>query len=272
MKGLLRSSINLLPHAARHWVKNVPLVASAQRWLVNHVLSGEPFLHTINAGPARGLRFEVTLPLDKAIWAGTFEPKFAEALRQGVRQGDICYDIGGYRGYMSGVLALAGASRVVVCDPLPKNVVALKRLAQLNPGLPMRVEQIALGRSDGRASFKVMPDQSMGKLANSPFQSDVSCTSEIGVKLVRLDTFVFERSRLYPNLIKIDVEGAESDVLSGAIRTLTQFHPRVYLEAHSAALEDECANQLGRLGYCIRRLEVGWLNPEQTRHLIAESK
>src|ERR1035437_3995460 len=110
MKTLLRNSVNLLPASTRHWIKHIPGVAAGQRWVVKHLLSGEPFVHVINAGPACGLRFEVTLPDDKAIWAGTFEPEFSQMLHDAVRQGDVCYDIGGYRGYMSGVFALAGAS------------------------------------------------------------------------------------------------------------------------------------------------------------------
>lgn len=272
MKSFLRTSVNLLPSAARHWVKHVPLVAGGQRWLVNHVLSDEPFLHTINAGPAKGLRFEITLPKDKAIWAGTFEPEFTGVLQQGVCQGDVCYDIGGYRGFMTGVLALAGASRIVVCEPLPENVAALRRLAELNPQLPITIEQVAVGKTDGRTVFKIMPDQSMGKLASSEFQTDASSVREIDVELVRLDTLIFEQGLPAPNLLKIDVEGAELDVLAGATRTLLEFHPHIYLEAHTASLADNCVSQLEQIGYQVRQLETGSLRPDETRHLIAEVK
>lgn len=272
MKKFLRTSVNLLPSAARRWVKHVPLVAGTQRWLVNRVLSGEPFLHTINAGPASGLRFEVTLPRDKAIWAGTFEPEFSEMLRGGVCQGDVCYDIGGYRGYMSGVLVLAGARRVVVFEPLPDNGAALQRLAQLNPALPLQIEQLAVGGADGQARFKVMPDQSMGKLANSPFQPDVPAEREIVITVRRLDTLVFDDGFARPDLIKVDVEGAEVDVLNGAARTLREFRPRVFIEAHSAALAAACGQQLANLGYQVRQLELLALCPEETRHLVAEPK
>ena len=54
MKEVLRKSVNLIPLRARHGIKHLPGIAAGQRWLVNRVLSGEPFVHTINAGPARG--------------------------------------------------------------------------------------------------------------------------------------------------------------------------------------------------------------------------
>lgn len=269
IKNLLRASVNLLPERARHWVRHLPLVAGLQRLLVNRFLSGESFVHLINAGPARGLRFEITLPQDKAFWAGTFESEFACALAECVRPNDICYDIGGHRGYMTGVMALAGAARVMVFEPLPANVAALQRLGQLNPKLAFQVEPAAVGRCDGHARFKVMSDQSMGKLAASPFQTEAVAARELEVQVRRLDSLVFEAKFPPPNLIKIDVEGAELDVLAGAARTLERYRPRLFIEAHSAALADAAIAQMTGLRYQVKQLEAGALAPGQARHLIA---
>lgn len=269
LKSFLRSSVNLLPAGARGWVKHIPVVAGVQRWLVNRVLSSEPFVHTINAGPASGLHFEITLPQDKAIWAGTFEPVFAEELRRGIRPGDVCFDIGGYRGYMSGVMALASAKAVVVFEPLPDNVTAIERLVALNPALNISVCQVAVGRSDGRTSFTVMPDRSMGKLKGSSFQADVHGQASIDVELAQLDTLVYGRGLPKPTVMKIDVEGAEVDVLCGAQRVLAEGRPKLFIEAHSAALADECTRLLVPLGYSVTQIEAEELAPEATRHLVA---
>src|SRR5215813_3415438 len=133
MKALLRASVNLLPQWARHWIKHMPGVAASQRWLLRRYLEGQPFVHTVNVGPATGLIFQITLPQDKPIWTGTYEHEFTRAIVEHIGRGDICYDIGGYRGFMSGVMALAGASRVLVFEPLPMNQQALRRLCELNP-------------------------------------------------------------------------------------------------------------------------------------------
>jgi hypothetical protein len=109
LKSILDQGVNYIPYSLRPWIKSVPGIARLQRWLVTRFLSDRPFVHTINVGPARGLRFEVILPLDKAVWSGIYEPEFVSALAEHIKPGDICYDIGGYRGYVSGVMALAGA-------------------------------------------------------------------------------------------------------------------------------------------------------------------
>jgi len=272
MKRLLRQSVNLIPSRARYWIKSMPGIALLQRWLVNSVLSGEPFVHVINSGPARGLRFEVMLPNDKMIWSGTFEPEFAEALARGVTAGDVCYDIGGYRGYMSGILALAGASRVIVFEPLAENVRALKKLRELNPELPLQIQQCAVGKDDGEIGFKVMPDRSMGKIASSGFQRGKEAVEEIRVPITKLDTLLSEGGLPVPNLVKIDVEGAEIDVLDGATKTLKELTPKVFLEAHSRALANECTSRLRVYGYVVQQLESGEVAAESARHLVARRK
>src|SRR6185437_16753152 len=102
MQKLLQMSVNALPYRLRQHIRHIPGIAAFQRLVVNRVIAGTPFVHVINAGPAAGLRFEVLLPQDKAIWAGTYEPEFTRALVDKVGPGDVCYDIGGYRGYMTG--------------------------------------------------------------------------------------------------------------------------------------------------------------------------
>ena len=61
-----------------------------------------------------------------------------------------------------------------------------------------------------------------------------------------------------PRLLKIDVEGAELDVLQGARDVLKGAKPLVLVEVHSDELEKECAQFLEGLGYdCSRQVDVG---------------
>ena len=143
LRSLLSESVNYIPYSVRPWIKNLPGIADLQRWLVTRFLSNQLFVHTINVGPASGLRFEVSLPLDKAVWTGIYEPEFTTAIVEHVKPGDICYDIGGYRGYVSGAMALAGASKVFVFEPLPANQMAVARLCELNPQLPINLIAVA---------------------------------------------------------------------------------------------------------------------------------
>jgi hypothetical protein len=60
-----------------------------------------------------------------------------------------------------------------------------------------------------------------------------------------LDVCVYGEKRFRPpNVIKIDVEGAELEVLAGAARAICEFHPLMFLELHSAELHRDCRDFL----------------------------
>lgn len=268
MKGILQASVNFVPYGFRRKIKHVPGLAALQRLLVNRFLSEDSFIHTINAGPATGLRFDVTLPLDKAFWSGTYEHDFVAALCDRVRPNNVCYDIGGYRGYVSGAMALSGASKVIVFEPLPTNQGALQRLCYLNPDLPIEVVPAAIGNINGSTRLKQMADTSMAKLADSSFQHELASLAELEVAIRRIDSLVEDRNIPPPDIVKIDVEGAELEVLKGATNVFETSRPLIFLEAHSAALEQDCSQKLMRLGYNVSRLDNDLVSTEQTRHLV----
>lgn len=272
LKRLLQSSVNHVPFALRRRVRHVPGLAALQRWLLANSGLDAPFVHLINAGPAGGTRFEISLPADKAIWSGTYEFEFAAAIAAYVPSGGICYDIGGFRGYMAAVMAARGARRVVVFEPMPANVSALERLRQLNPELPIEVLAAAVGDADGRTTFAVMPDASMGKLASSSFQADARPLEEITVEIMRLDSWIASGRLPAPDLVKIDVEGAEFTVLAGAESMLRTYRPVVFMEIHSSRLEAQCTAMLSGLGYHCRRMEAEVAGEEHTRHMICRAR
>ena len=254
--NLLRKSVQLVPWRYRQQVKNWPVVGPAQRWFVDRFLGQKPFLHTINAGPAKGLRMLIQLPEDKALWTGAYEPKFSAALADAVQTGDVCYDIGGYRGFFAGVCAIAGANAVHVFEPLPDNIRRIESLIEANPTLPLTLHRVAVGAEVGETEFVVMPETSMGKLAGSSFQPEVPSTESVRVSLETLDHLRETGAIHPPNLIKIDVEGAEAMVLRGARRVLSESKPRIFIEIHSRSLAEECNEILRTFGYEINVLET----------------
>lgn len=257
IRPFLERGVSLVPWQVRGVIRKLPLVAPFQRWLVARFLAGREFNYVVNAGPARGLNYPIKLPEDKGIWTGTYELLLTKALADTVRPGDVCCDIGGWRGFVSGVMALSGARRVYVFEPLPANVRQIRRVMALNPHLPLELVEAAVGEQAGQMEFWVMPETSMGKLAGSPFQEEQRISKRIEVEVVALDDLIASGRIEPPAVLKVDVEGAELLVLRGASELLQQGHPKLFIEIHSRQLGMECAGLLRRWGYSLKVLETG---------------
>jgi hypothetical protein len=84
-------------------------------------------------------------------------------------------------------------------------------------------------------------------------ESDV----RFSVKATTLDHFCFVEKNKLPSLIKIDVEGAEYDVLCGAEKVIKESKPIIIVATHDfhvKGVKDKCINLLVSYGYKYHKL------------------
>ena len=246
MKKYLIKLVEYLPISIKSTIKNMPVFKTIQASLFNQFLKYEKFNAIISGGPAKGLNFPVTLPQDKLMWLGTWELYFAQTLKFYVKRGFVCYDIGGYKGYYAGVMALSGAKDVFIFEPMPSNADSIKQLIALNPKLPIDLHQIAISDISGEAEFKFMIEDTMGKLTKSSFEKDISSEKVSKVVCKSLDDFI-SAGYSEPDFIKIDVEGAEDFVLKGGINLLIRKKPILLIEIHSSEIGMRCYKILSNI-------------------------
>lgn len=244
-----------IPWSWRRRIRALPGVSAVQRIFVAAALDGEEFVHEVDAGPARGVKFAVRMPEDKGIWTGTYEAEFAAAVAAAVRPGSVAYDIGGWHGFFAGLMAAQGARETHVFEPLPENAFRIARLVRLNPRFDIRLHQCALGDEDGQIELLVAAQTSMAKISSSAFQPDAAADRRHRVELARIDTLVARGEIVPPDIVKMDVEGAEALVLRGATNVLEKHGPAIFAEVHSRALLEECSSLLARLGYAVAMIE-----------------
>lgn len=256
LKTIARSSVRIVPQQLRSHIKNVPLIGSVLRWYVNTQLSGRAFVHTVDAGPAKGIAFEITLPEDKGIWTGCYEEDFSSYVAETVEPGMVGFDIGAWHGFFTGIMLSKGASEVVMFEPLATNIACLKRFMELNTEYKLQLQPVALGSKRGSTKLLQPAGSSMAKLATSPFKMDLQDKSGVDVSIETVDRLVADGCVPPPDLFKVDIEGAELMMLEGAQETLSIHKPIILAEIHSGELMAGVHALLTRHGYSVEILET----------------
>jgi FkbM family methyltransferase len=255
--NITQKILSIIPYKFRSKIKNIPVVKQIQASFQKAFLNNKTFIATISAGPAKGLVFPVEMPQDKGMWIGTWETEFSEALAAEIKPGNICYDIGSYKGYYAGIMALKGAQQIYLFEPMPKNIQKITEMIQLNQSLPLNLVEAAVSNSDGEISFMIMEEDTMGKLEQSTFQQQNKSNQKIQVKTLAIDSLVYQQGFIKPDFIKIDVEGAEFSVLQGAEKTLKEYKPVLMIEIHSKEIGKQCLEFLQSFYQTIYVLETG---------------
>jgi len=193
-------------------------------------------------GPLRGQKWIVGSSTH-GCWLGTYElPKQLEFARS-VKSGDVVYDIGANVGFYSLLAAVCagGAGLVYSFEPAPRNIELLTRHLALNRVSNCEIVPAAVCAEDGWRMFD---------LSQGPCTGHLSSEGSIKVKAVSLDSFLRNGSGIRkPNILKIDVEGGEFEVLSGASRILSDYGPQIFLATHGPEHRSKCCELLESLSY-----------------------
>jgi FkbM family methyltransferase len=194
----------------------------------------------ILSGPLKGSRW-VFGSGAHTYWRGRYEPALAARMSELIKPGMTCYDCGANAGYFTLLMArLSGPSGLVFAfEPLPKNADVLRRNIKANGLQNVTVIEAALANRDGRSTFSTSSNFSMGRL---------DAGGEIEVETARIDSLGLP----LPNVMKVDVEGAEALLIDGAESAILASRPIIFLALH-LSLEDSraLADRLTRIGYAV---------------------
>ena len=139
-----------------------------------------------------------------------------------------CVDVGANAGVvLRDMVRLAPRGRHVAYEPLPE---LAAELARRFPGVDVR--NAAVSDHAGEATFHRVKDRST-RSSLSPLDFAEARLERYTVRLEDLDSSLPDD--VAPALIKIDVEGAEEQVLRGARATLARHRPTVVLEHNASA-------------------------------------
>lgn len=205
-------------------------------------------LHTRCVSPAGAQAYSVL--------TGTHEVQVEQAMMRSVAHGDVVWDVGANVGYMSLVAArLVGPSgKVLAIEPETSCAAAIRDHAAINGLENIQVVEGAAGDRNAQGQLVVVADSLWSRLSTVGDHDEA--THRILVRLLRLD----DLEQPAPTVVKIDVEGAELDVIGGMQRLLRDVRPIVICEMHGR--NAEFCDAMREVGYVIRNLD----GPEPVRH------
>ncbi|MEI7831940.1 MAG: FkbM family methyltransferase [bacterium] len=216
----------------------------------SQIVQAMPEWVTVKAGPLQGYRLRLcvdsTIPWSVEMVNGTYDDFIFRAIHElGYAEGATFWDIGAHIGYHSLAFAqiVGSTGHVVSFEPNPYNIERFVEHITENSELGVRVDlqRIALSDKNGQDYFSFSNNIDRGLSSGSHLTSvlapeESSCYSGFSKALVdtrTIDELVYIDGTPAPDLIKIDVEGAESLVLAGANRLLMEEKPALLIEVHN---------------------------------------
>lgn len=164
------------------------------------------------------------------FFAGRYEPAVRAVLRRELRAGDVVVDVGAH----VGVHALAaarwlrgrGGGRVVAFEPAPDSAARLATAAAAND-LDVEVVACALGGERAEAELRGDPRYDPADAGVRSRYGEGEVVARVPVR--PFDDWAAETGLDRLDVVKIDVEGAEAEVLAGMAGSLRRLRPRVVL-------------------------------------------
>jgi FkbM family methyltransferase len=145
-----------------------------------------------------------------------------------VRAGDIVIDCGAHVGVFTRKALQLGARLVVALEPEPVNLECLRRNFAENV-CQGNVVIVPKGVWNAEGSVRLFTSEDNSG-ENSMVIKQEGKTIE--VKVTTIDNLLRELKLPRVDYIKMDIEGAEREALSGALQTLKDYRPRLMLDAY----------------------------------------
>lgn len=202
---------------------------------------------TVLKGNLKGIKLIISPFLNASVIWKNYEPDKQMALKIFGKELPNFFDIGANVGLHSLLMAKQFPQHTIFAiEPLPENFDYLKKVVQLNDFKNVRLLQSACGATNGEIFFSEGETTLQGHITQD--------NTALKVQIATLDSII-EKCNMLPSLIKIDVEGAEIDVLEGFTENIAKANPVMIIELHNPRQDRLVADFLIRHDYTIYRLK-----------------
>ena len=221
----------------------IPGISHVLRWYARRYTEGS--VVRIASGHAKGMQWRRHKRYSNGYWTGQYEWPVQQAIARELHTGDVFYDVGANAGFFSVVACcrVGDEGQVVSFDPDPSNCENAREQIEINGIENWTVVPKALSDQPGRLSFaRTHEGSSTGHLGEGSEAEET-----FNVEVTTLDAAL--ESYPPPQLVKIDIEGAEVEVLTTAYRMLREVRPTLMVELHGEQRAEKVEGILREAGY-----------------------
>jgi FkbM family methyltransferase len=203
-----------------------------------------------------GTKWIINKSYGRAYHRGYYEKKITKTIINNLNEDSVFIDIGAHAGYFSLIAAyMAKKGRVISFEPMPENCSFINKIKKLNQVRNWDVHEMAVSNFTGLSGFSYGQTSSTGTVLTNDHEG-------FKVKTITLDDFIHKNS-IFPDFIKIDVEGHGDKVLEGFSMLIT--YPKriqILMEIH------ENSNEMNYLFECLldKGLSIRDLNNKKINH------
>ncbi len=262
-------------------------LSSLYKIVVSLLFKQKPTLKEIliDSGQAKGLKMRVPYPLKgfyKHIVNGDYEEYLLLSLKQTTNlSGKTIWDVGAHVGYHTLLFAkeVGQNGKVISFEPNPVNLKNLEHNINLNQSIShiINIKNIALSDTRGEATFDAETDGNKTATSGSHLDNITPPLPQETYRnfkkiIVKTDTIdgLKENGLPEPDIIKIDVEGAEYLVLLGARKLVSDKKPIFIIEIHNLEMMMLCSILLNSANYDIKIIDKE--SPFITKNILAIPK
>jgi FkbM family methyltransferase len=176
-----------------------------------------------------------------ALHWNTKQNSFIPLLRKILGKGDTVLDVGANQGYISLLCSwfVGHSGRVYSFEPIPEVAKRIQNLAIAFGRRNLTVENVAVGKEQGEACLFVREPSSHSSLSRE-FNGTDNIQREVRCRVETLDAFVKKKRIQGIALVKVDVEGAEFEVLKGSGSLCSNGHgPQFVVEIRQSKAREQ---------------------------------
>lgn len=235
-----------------------PIIYDFLRGIVRKPVSYTPSWNILSFYPLQNFKifFDPKGKWQSEILSGVYDRYIFDRVEKLDLRGKIVLDVGAFIGYHSFYFSklVGDGGKIIAFEPVPSNIERMKIILKENNIKNIDIKPLALSDSAGPQTFHVDKNIENGRssggfidAADTIWQRNVF--KHRGFIEIKVETHTLDSLNLKPDVIKIDVEGAEYLVLLGGRRTIEKHRPILYIEIHSMLNMFNVISLLSSLSY-----------------------